>query len=117
LHRHFIVVRRKRSPSFPKKKVIQLKLSANGLANITVRDDMNDFEFVVGQSRHRCPSFVADFLSPRISALHAADCTLNEFRISTEDAENSFASFLSLGRGLGVSVTSSNRDFFVSLSE
>jgi hypothetical protein len=94
-----------------------LKLSANGLANIPLRDDMKDFEFVVGQSRHRCPSLVADFLSPRISALHAADCTLNEFRISTKDAGDSFASFLSLGRGLGVSVNSSNRDFFISLSE
>jgi hypothetical protein len=95
------------------KAAIKVKLSANGLANIQTQ---NDFEFIIGESHHRCPSFIADFLSPKLARLHAIDPTINKFVISTSDRHCDFDSFLSLGRGNAISISSSNRDFMVSLS-
>jgi hypothetical protein len=49
---------------------VKFVISASGLANIPQSESRNDFEFVVGNARYRCPSFVADFLSPLLCPLH-----------------------------------------------
>jgi hypothetical protein len=77
----------------------KLRLSTSGLSNIRMQ---NDFDFIVGGSHHRCPSFVADFLSPKIARLHNADPTIDNFVISASDRHGDFDSFVSLGRGDGI---------------
>jgi hypothetical protein len=94
-------------------KETTIKLSASGLANIQMQ---NDFDFIVGKSHHCCPSFIADFLSPKLAQLHTVDPTINNIILSTEDRYSNFDSFLSLGRGQSIRINSENRDFFVSLS-
>jgi hypothetical protein len=94
----------------------KIKLSTNGLRNIPIIENREDFEFIVGESHHRCSSFMADFLSPKLSRLHAVDPTLESLVICTEDAHGYFKSFISLGRGFDISLDSSNLDFFRSLS-
>jgi hypothetical protein len=96
-----------------------VSLSARGLANIQYGEEMNDFEFIVagGESRYRCPWFVADFLSPRIAALHAVDNTIYSYEVMTKDQHNEFEKFLSLGRGKSIIIDSMNREFYESLTE
>jgi hypothetical protein len=91
-------------------KPISIRLSARGIANI--QNMVGDFEFIVGQNCYRCPSFVADFLSPKLASLHAADPTIHEYKVNTQDRKGCFRSFLSLGRGEDVDITGTNRDFF-----
>jgi hypothetical protein len=94
----------------------KLTLPATALANIAEAKMEHDFTFIVGDHRYDCAWFVADLLSPRIGRLHAIDPTVIEFEIKTSDPGAEFNSFLSLGRGSTVSVTDSNRDFFLSVS-
>jgi hypothetical protein len=81
------------------------------MANIAASKKENNFTFIVGATRYDCPWFVADFISPRVGRLHAADPTMQEFVIGTSDAHGDFRDFLSLGRGSAVSLTSVNRPF------
>jgi hypothetical protein len=78
---------------------LAISLSSYGLKNIPYRDELDDFEFIVGDARYRCPWFIPDFLSPRIAGLHRADNTICAFVIETKDAKSEFREFLSLGRG------------------
>jgi hypothetical protein len=98
---------------------VRVSLSARGLASIQFRDDANDFEFIVGESgsRHRCPWFIADFLSPRIAALHAVDNMICSYRVETDDERGEFANFISLGRGDAVSIDLTTREFYELLGE
>jgi hypothetical protein len=59
-------------------------LSARGLANVQIGDWSDDFTFIVGDHRYRCPSSVAQFLSPRVSKLHLIDATILELRLEAE---------------------------------
>jgi hypothetical protein len=68
----------KNTPNFV---TVPVKLSARGLANIQEKEEYNDFEFIVGESRYRCPWFIADFLSLRIAQLHLIDNTISSFVI------------------------------------
>jgi hypothetical protein len=95
------------------KGTIKVKLSASGIANIPMQ---NDFIFIIGKSHYRCPSFVADFLWPKLARLPAIDPAIDRSIISASDCYCDFDSFLSLGCGSDISVSSSNRDFIVLLS-
>jgi hypothetical protein len=86
---------------------LSVSLSAKGLKNIHKRD--NDFTFVVGSRRYPCPSFVAEFLSPRIYDIHSVDDTLNEFRVEVQDPNAHFEAFLGLSEGNSVSIDEGNR--------
>jgi hypothetical protein len=45
----------------------QISLSAKGLEYLPMNCYENDFTVIVGQKKYDCPSFIADFLSPRLS--------------------------------------------------
>jgi hypothetical protein len=91
-------------------------LSARGLANIPVDESQNDFEFRVGTRYYRCRSVIADFLSHKISALHAIDSTIRSFEVKTVDAREQFCDFISLGQGCEILISEVDIEFFKSLS-
>jgi hypothetical protein len=91
-------------------------LTASGMANIAATKFENDFAFVVGDRRYDCPSLMAEFLSPRIGRLHAADPTISEIAIDTADPRCEFETFLLLGRGDRVSIAAERRSFFISIA-
>jgi hypothetical protein len=91
-------------------------LSARGLGNVPVDESQNNFEFRVGKQRYGCRSVIADFLSRKISTLHAIDSTAESIDIQTVDDKGRFAIFLSLGRGCEITISESDSAFFKSLS-
>jgi hypothetical protein len=93
-----------------------LNLSAKGLAKISWANYEYDFKFQIGTKDYRCPSFVAEFLSPRISNLRKTDCTIQEFKIETDDSEKCFECFLSLGFGSSVCLNREDYLIFENLS-
>jgi hypothetical protein len=93
-----------------------LQQSSAGLANVPRKDSMNDLEFIVGDTTYHCLSFVADFLSPRIAAIHAFHDTISLFVIETKDDTNHFSKFLSLGHGQRLCLTEANRQLHLSIS-
>jgi hypothetical protein len=95
----------------------QVALSARGLSHIQYGDDMNDFEFIVGDEHYRCPWFIASFLSSRIAKLRSVDNTICQFLIGTKDQGNEFSRFLSLGQGERVTIGRDTLSFYESLSE
>jgi hypothetical protein len=96
---------------------IAISLSSRSLVNMVGREGFTDFVFIVGESRYRCNSLLADFLSPRIADLHTSDAAVSEFVIETKDPDDDFEAFLSLGDGKEVTVESRHFSFFVELSE
>jgi hypothetical protein len=86
-------------------------LSARGLANAAVGDSPDDFTFIIGDHRYRCPSSVAQFLSPRVSKLHWIDATVSELTLDVDDAHGLFGSVLKATGG-GVAVDSAHRRTF-----
>jgi hypothetical protein len=91
-------------------------LSARGLGTIPVDESQNNFVFRVGKQRYRCRSVLADFLSRKISAMHAVDSMTESIDIKTVDNKERFPTFLSLGRGCEITVSESDFPFFKSLS-
>jgi hypothetical protein len=85
-----------------------IRLSTKGFENIPISAYEENFTFLVGDAKYPCPSFVADFMSPRISQLHSIDLTVTEFRINAEDSE-AFSQLFSMMRGRAMTVDSSNR--------
>jgi hypothetical protein len=92
---------------------LSVRPSTRGLANINFEQYSRDFEFRVGDRSHSCSWFVAEFLSPKISQIRAADFTINSFKICAEDKSDMFERVLSLGRGDELVVNESNRDFLI----
>jgi hypothetical protein len=88
-----------------------LSLSVKGLQRLEGARFERDFAFVVGDERHFCPSFVAEFLSPRVSSLRSQDITIKEFSIETEDAGHHFGALLSIGFGREVSFSQDQLGF------
>jgi hypothetical protein len=78
---------------------VRLSLTAKGLQRIENVKHEKDFAFIVGTERYYCPSFVAEFLSPRVSFLRSQDITIDEFSINIEDPDHYFESILSIGFG------------------
>jgi hypothetical protein len=93
-----------------------LNLSAKGLAMISWDNYECDFKFKIGTKEYFCPSFVAEFLSPRISNLRKNDCTIQEFQLETVDSEKCFECFLSLGFGSSVCLNGEDYLIFENLS-
>jgi hypothetical protein len=89
-----------------------LSLSAKGLQKLETPSHEKDFMFIVGDLRYACPSFVAEFLSPRITALRSQDITIAEFSITTEDPEHCFEILMSIGFGHEVCLSPPQIRFF-----
>jgi hypothetical protein len=88
---------------------------AKGLRNIQLSPATSEFCFSVGNSLYPCPSYVADFVSPRIARFHSIDPTINEFEISTPDPDIQFGQVLSLGHGEDLYVSHATQPFFLSI--
>jgi hypothetical protein len=86
-------------------------LSVKGLQRLEQVNHEKDFTFIVGDERYRCPSFVAEFLSPRICSLRSQDITIDEFLIETKDPSHQFGLLLSIGLGHDISVSGSDVSF------
>jgi hypothetical protein len=82
-----------------------LSLSAKGLQRLEGVNHERDFAFTVGDERYNCPSFVAEFLSPRIATLRSEDVTINEFSLKTDDPNHDFGTLLSVGFGHEVTLS------------
>jgi hypothetical protein len=94
----------------------EARLSNQGLKNIPASACPSDFEFLVDGVSHRCPSIIADFLSPAIARLHSSDPSISEYSVQTPDPHQQFNSFLSLGLGSPITITPGNRAFLISLT-
>jgi hypothetical protein len=90
---------------------IHLSLSVNALQRLEQVHHESDFTFIVGDQRYPCPSFVAEFLSPRLCSLRSQDVTIDDFSIETADSSHQFATFLSLGFGHEVSFSEGELSF------
>jgi hypothetical protein len=86
-----------------------------GLASVAVRDWSDDFTFIVGDYRYRCPSSFAQFLSPRVTELHSVDDTISEIKIGVEDPDELFSVVLEAARSGGITVDSPHRLTFVAI--
>jgi hypothetical protein len=75
-------------------------LTSQGLHNILREAHGCDFTFIVAEKQFLCPSFIAEFLSPKISRRRKSDPTLTEFIIDIDDPSDDFSKVLSLGSGL-----------------
>jgi hypothetical protein len=90
---------------------IRLSLSAKGFQRLESVNHNRDFSFIVGNERYPCPSFVAEFLSPRITSLRSQDITIDEFTIKTEDPDHHFEILLSISSGREVSMSGNELAF------
>jgi hypothetical protein len=93
-----------------------LKLTAEGMKNIPPGLSPNDFKFVVGPNTYKCPHVIATFLSPKIARFYNQDPTIGEYRVQTEDPQQLFPQFLSLGYGSTIVMTDENRPHLLSLA-
>jgi hypothetical protein len=94
---------------------VTVGLSARGLANVAVRDWSDEFTFIIGDHRCRCPSSVAQFLSPRVSELQSIDATISELRLEVEDRDGLFGSVLEAAAGDRIAVDSAHRRTFAEI--
>jgi hypothetical protein len=94
-----------------------ISLSSNGLQRLGGDLYEKDFRFIVGKMDYFCPSFIAEFLSPRVSHLRQSDRTIQELQIETGDPNGYFPRFLSLGFGFGmdVQINSAEETFLCSI--
>jgi hypothetical protein len=90
---------------------VRLSLSAKGLQRLEQVNHEKDFTFIVGDDRYPCPSFVAEFLSPRVSALRSEDITIDEISIETKDPLHEFGILISIGFGGEISLSGSELSF------
>jgi hypothetical protein len=58
--------------------IVPVRLSAKGMENVRRQDLYDDFTFIVGGCRYRCPPSVAQFLLPRVCRFHSIDATIDE---------------------------------------
>jgi hypothetical protein len=90
---------------------VHLSLSAKGLQRLERVNHESNFAFVVGDERYSCPSFVAEFLSPRMLSLRSQDITINEFSIETADPQHYFGHLLSIAFGHHLSLNQDKQTF------
>jgi hypothetical protein len=75
------------------------RLSAGGLSRLAWPTLPHDFEFEIAGAIYSCPSFIAEFLSPRISNARASDPTVSKYLIQVGDHMHVFKKVLELGMG------------------
>jgi hypothetical protein len=90
-------------------------LSPAAMKNIN-NNIQENFVFIVGGQRHKCPRILAEILSPRLSLFHSVDPSITEYVVQNQDLNGEFHLFMSLGSGSTIRVTTANLEFFLSLS-
>ena len=83
----------------------KILLSSKGLQNLPLTVYENNFEFILIKKIFKCPTFLADFISPKIGKFHQVDITLNQFYINIEDPKNNFNIIMNLMYGKEVQIT------------
>jgi hypothetical protein len=63
---------------------------------------------VIGDTRYSRPSFIPEFISPKVSRMRFSDPTMNEFYVEQEDPLRAFSILVKLGSGSLVSIPESN---------
>ena len=96
--------------------VKKFKLTSKGLQNVAKCYHPDDFKFIVGNKEYKCPSFFADFISPRIANCHAIDPCMNYFVVDIDDPNNYFELALDLFHGKGFKILPKQREFFKQLA-
>jgi len=64
-------------------------LSARGLGRLS-NTHQNDFTFIVDGREFSCPSFIAEFLSPKIAKLRSVDSTFCCYSVNVKDQSSDF---------------------------
>ena len=64
------------------KKKMNFCLSIKGLQNLNRNLYENDFKIEFDNYTYNCPSFLAEFISPKIQKLRKEDSLINEFHIN-----------------------------------
>ena len=77
-------------------------LSAEGLKNPSIQVLDGDFEFIVGEKKYPCSSYIAEFISPAVAELRFHDPTVKSFSIDIEDPNNYFELVLNLMKGIEI---------------
>jgi hypothetical protein len=97
---------------------VRAALSARGLNNLS-DSYPNDFTFITAAGNFTCPSFIAEFLSPKVSRFRQVDATYCCCSVSTGDRSSAgdFKDVLGLGRGISVDLDSRNRDYILLISD
>jgi hypothetical protein len=90
-------------------------LSVRGLENVKTGDWSDDFTFIIGDHRYRCPSSVAQFLSPRVSKLQLIDATISELKLEVDDGDDLFGSVLEAVGGRSIAIDSAHRQTFAAI--
>jgi hypothetical protein len=98
------------------KQTRSVSLSSKGLQRLGTNFYENDFKFFVGSDEYFCPSFITDFLSPRITEMRCSDATVSELRIEVEDPKRYFSLVVSIGYGSSVDLNSEQESFVTSIS-
>jgi hypothetical protein len=97
-------------------KPFKLSLSAQGLRSVVLTRRNTPFDFYVGPETYTVPSYIADFLSPKIGGLHKEDPTLDFYEVAAPDPSKFFPQFLTLGRGEDLEITQANLPFFAAFA-
>jgi hypothetical protein len=79
---------------------------------LRARDWSDDFTFIIGDHRSRCPSSIAQFLSPRVAKFHSIDATIKELRLETEGRDGLFHIVLKIAKGGRMAIDSVRRRTF-----
>jgi hypothetical protein len=94
----------------------EIRLSSNGLAQLSENYYENDFTFVVGGREYHSPCWFADFISPRISRLRSNDAMIRDFCIEGKESNAAFESLLLFRRGIAIEVNESNSALFLGIA-
>jgi hypothetical protein len=86
-------------------------LSNKGLQRLERVNHANDFTFIVGNEHYPCPSFVAEFLAPRVCSLRSQDTTIDELYLETADPNHYFSTLLKVGFRHDISVDEAELGF------
>jgi hypothetical protein len=93
----------------------RVSLSTGGLASLPPGKYENDFTFIVGNTHITCPSFIAEFLSPKLSRVQQSDPTLSSYIMEISDSVR-FEQFMKLGLGLDLCFDQSNLVTFLEIA-
>lgn len=94
----------------------RISLTTNGLKNINFSDYQNQFTFIVNGKSFTCSRIIADFISPRVAAMHFSDVAASEIVINTKSKIGNFDQVLNLAFGGEIQVNEINRDFLEEIS-
>ena len=97
-------------------EIKKFKLSSKGLKNVATCHHPDDFKFIVGKKEYKCPSFFADFISPKISHLHVIDPCMNYFVVDIADPHDYFQTAIELIQGKSIKILPKQREFFKNLA-